>query len=37
MQEMIEETRKAYQGQLESGVDLMTIEIGDTVTVKRPM
>jgi ribonuclease Z len=37
VQEMIEETRKAYQGPLESGVDLMTFEIGDTVTVKRPM
>jgi ribonuclease Z len=35
--EMIEETRRTYQGPLESGVDLMTIEIGDTVTVKRPM
>ena len=37
VQEMIGETRKAYQGPLESGVDLMTFEIGDTVTVKRPM
>jgi hypothetical protein len=37
VQEMIDETRKAYQGPLESGVDLMTFEIGDTVTVKRPM
>jgi ribonuclease Z len=37
VQELIEETRRAYQGPLESGVDLMTVEIGDTVTVKRPM
>jgi ribonuclease Z len=37
VQQMIDETRKSYQGPLESGVDLMTFEIGDTVTVKRPM
>ena len=37
VQEMIDETRKAYQGPLESGIDLMTFEIGDTVTVNRPM
>ena len=37
VQEMIDETRKVYQGPLESGVDLMTFEIGDTVSVKRPM
>jgi hypothetical protein len=37
VQEMIEETRKVYQGPFESGVDLMAFEIGDTVTVKPPM
>jgi hypothetical protein len=44
VQEKIDETRKADQGPLESGVDLMTFwvkaasfEIGDTVSVKRPM
>jgi len=35
--DMIAETRKTYQGPLESGVDLMAFEIGDTVTVRRPM
>jgi hypothetical protein len=34
---MIAETRKAYDGPLESGVDLMSLEIGDKVTVRRPM
>jgi ribonuclease Z len=37
VQEMIDEARKVYQGSLESGVDLMTFEIGDAVSVKRPM
>jgi ribonuclease Z len=37
VQEMIDETRKVYQGPLEAGIDLMAFEIGDTVTVKRPM
>jgi ribonuclease Z len=36
VQEMIDETRKVYQGPLESGVDLMAFEVGDTVVVKRP-
>jgi ribonuclease Z len=34
--DMIAETRKTYAGPLESGEDLMTFEIGDTVTVIRP-
>ena len=29
-------TRKTYSGPLELGEDLMVIEIGDTVTVRRP-
>jgi hypothetical protein len=33
---MLAETKKVYQGTLESGVDLMAFEIGDTVTVKQP-
>jgi ribonuclease Z len=37
VQDMIDETRKTYQGPLESGVDLMAFEIADTVTVKPPM
>ena len=37
VQEMIDETRRVYQGPLASGVDLMAFEIGDTVTVKPPM
>lgn len=37
VQDMIDETRKTYQGPLEAGVDLMTFEIGNGVTVKRPM
>jgi ribonuclease Z len=37
VQEMLDEAKKVYQGPLESGVDLMVFEIGDTVTVKRPM
>ena len=37
VQDMIDETRKAYDGPLESGVDLLSFEIGDKVTVKRPM
>jgi ribonuclease Z len=34
--DLIAETRKTYQGPLVSGVDLMSFEIGDTVTVKEP-
>jgi ribonuclease Z len=34
--DLIAETRKAYAGPLESGEDLMTFEIGEAVTVKRP-
>lgn len=34
--DLIAETRKTYAGPLESGEDLMTFEIGDSVTVKRP-
>jgi ribonuclease Z len=30
------QTRKAYQGPLEVGVDLMSIEVGEQVTVHRP-
>lgn len=33
---LIQQTRKTYSGRLEVGEDLMSIEIGDTVTVKRP-
>ena len=34
--DLIAETRKTYAGPLESGEDLMTFEIGEAVTVKRP-
>jgi hypothetical protein len=36
---MMDEARKTYQGPLEAGVDLMTFEIGNevTITIKRPM
>jgi len=34
--DLITETRKTYAGPLEAGEDLMTFEIGDSVTVKRP-
>jgi ribonuclease Z len=37
VQDIIDETRKVYHGPLESGVDLMSFEIGDTVAVNRPM
>ena len=36
VEDILEETKKVYQGALESGVDLMVFEIGDTVTVKWP-
>jgi ribonuclease Z len=35
LDEVVAETRKAYAGPLEVGEDLMSFEIGDTVTVKR--
>jgi ribonuclease Z len=35
LDEVIAETRKAYDGPLEVGEDLMSFEIGDTVSVKR--
>ena len=34
---MMAETRKTYDGPLEMGEDLMSFEIGETVTVKRLM
>jgi ribonuclease Z len=34
--EIIARTRSIYSGPLEAGEDLMSISIGDTVTVKRP-
>jgi ribonuclease Z len=34
--DLIAETRKTYAGPLESGEDLMTFEIGEAVTVRRP-
>lgn len=34
--DLIAETRKTYNGPLESGEDLMAFDIGDTVTVRRP-
>jgi hypothetical protein len=37
VQDITDETRKVYHGPLESGVDLMSFEIGDTVAVNRPM
>jgi ribonuclease Z len=37
VEDMIAETRRAYDGPLEMGEDLMSFEIGDTVTVKRLM
>jgi ribonuclease Z len=37
VQDMMDEARKTYQGPLEAGVDLMTFEIGNEVTIKRPM
>jgi ribonuclease Z len=37
VQEMIDETRKTYNGPLVSGIDLISFEIGDKVTVKQPM
>jgi hypothetical protein len=33
---MIAEARKTCRSTLETGVDLMTFEIGDKVTVRRP-
>jgi ribonuclease Z len=35
--DIVAETRKTYEGPLEVGEDLMSFEIGDTVTVKRLM
>ena len=37
LDEMVAETRQTYDGPLEVGEDLMSFEIGDTVTVKRLM
>ncbi len=37
LQELVAETRRTYDGPLEVGEDLMSFEIGDTVTVKRLM
>ena len=34
--DLIAETRKTYDGPLESGEDLMVFDIGNTVTVRRP-
>jgi ribonuclease Z len=36
VEDLIVETRNTYAGPLESGEDLMTFEIGDTVTLVRP-
>ena len=36
VQDLIDETRKTYQGPLVAGIDLMSFEIGDTVTIKGP-
>jgi ribonuclease Z len=33
--DIISETKKNYTGHLEAGEDLMTIEIGDTISVQR--
>ena len=35
-QDVIAPTRKTYAGPLELGEDLMVIEVGETVTVRRP-
>lgn len=35
-QDLIPPTRKTYQGPLEVGEDLMVIEVGDKITVRRP-
>jgi ribonuclease Z len=37
IEDMMAESRKTYDGPLEMGEDLMSFEIGDTVTVKRLM
>jgi ribonuclease Z len=37
LDDVMAETRRAYDGPLEMGEDLMSFEIGDTVTVKRLM
>jgi ribonuclease Z len=37
VQEMMQEARTTYRGPLEAGVDMMTFEIGDKVTVRPPM
>lgn len=36
LDDVVAETRQTYDGPLEVGDDLMSFEIGDTVTVKRP-
>jgi ribonuclease Z len=36
VRELIERTRTTYAGPLVVGEDLMTIEVGDSVTVYRP-
>jgi ribonuclease Z len=37
LDELVTEVRKTYDGPLQIGEDLMSFEIGDTVTVKRLM
>ena len=36
VEDLIAQTRKTYQGPLVAGVDLMSFDVGDTVTVKYP-
>jgi ribonuclease Z len=36
VEELVAATRETYDGPLEVGEDLMSFEIGDTVTVRRP-
>jgi ribonuclease Z len=36
IEELVAATRETYDGPLEVGEDLMSFEIGDTVTVRRP-
>ena len=36
IEDMMAQTRQSYDGPLEMGEDLMSFEIGDTVTVRRP-
>ena len=35
-QDLIPQTRKTYSGPLELGEDLMVIEVGDKIEVRRP-